>query len=344
MSDTIMFQRGVDAEGRVIEVLGTPFYKTGNTGFADSVAAVQSAGLHRAPTYMFALARATAEKSDAVWSQWHNTNAEVDTVLDKEGILGKSGQLYVVDFQNGGLFVNDYSRVRSAVTTEGGLRNGAMPLGKEEVKEFFTYVKEGDVAALRQKGWLQGAEGANYIFKNGGEFTDASAAEDFLRNTPGYVVLTPADAARAESSSYQALSEQEHNLRLQIRSGGKKALKGMLDQARSFGWTQFGSHTDGYNNANSGRAVVLYNSNDGVRGISLIYNNGRSVGVAPEALEARAKIVDPAPSKVEVTSQSRTDESGIVQPSLEQVLAAGRSFVAEACWPQYEDSMRKLYE
>jgi hypothetical protein len=327
----IIFERGVDKDNNVVEVVGTLFYRTSNTGFADSVAAVQGSSLQRAPTYMFAQARATAKKSDPVWSVWNDTNAEVDTVLDEKGSLGEAGKLYVVDFQRGGIFVNDHSRVRSAVT-EKRLRNGAMPLDQKEVNDLLSYIANGDVPALVQKGWLQGSGDANYIFKNVSEFVEASDVDGFLRNTPGYVVVTSVENAQAESKGYQANFEQLHNPRLMIRSGGKAALKGMLDQALFFGWSQFGSWTDGYKNPNSGRAVVLNYDNLGVGDDDNLNSNGRSIGVAPKALEARAKIVGPVPA-----------QAVEVQPSINQILAASSDFVPKICWDQYENSMKNLY-
>lgn len=342
MSENYIFERGVDAEGTVIEVTGTPFYRKGTTGFADSVTAVQGEKLQGAPTYLFAGARANADRTSPLWSKWHDTNSEVDTVLDEKGILGEAGKLYVVDFQRGGIFVNDPSRVREAVT-QGKLQSGAMALKQEEVNELLSYIAKGDVKALVQKGWLQGPEGSNFAYRSVGEFIEASNVDGFLRNTPGYVVVTPADEARAESSGYKAISEMLHNPRLQIRSGGKAALKAMLEKAQSFGWTKFGSHTDGFSNTNSGRAVVLDDGDNGVNGDSL-YIGGRSVGVAPEALEARARIVGPVPSKeAEDQRPPRTEESQLVRPSLEEVLAFSRPHVSEAGFSAFEDGLRKLY-
>ncbi len=343
MSDNYVFERGVDDEGNVIEVVGTPLYRKGRTGFADSVSAAQEAGLQRAPTYMFALARATAEKTDPTWSKWNDTNAEVDTMLDEDGILGEAGKLYVVDFQRGGIFVNDPNRVHDTIT-EGRLQNGAMPLDQDEVNEFLTYVRDGDVAALVQKGWLQGPDGDNYIFNDVGEFTEASNVDGFLRNTPGYVVITPSEAAQAESRGYKAISEQMNNPRLQIRSGGKEPLKGMLERAQSFGWTQFGSHSDGYGNKNSGRAVVLGDNEFGVGGKYNLDYLGRSIGVAPEALEARARIVGPVPSEVNPAKSAADLGVESTHPSLEQVLVFSRPFVSEHGLQDFEEGLRKLYE
>ena len=68
----------------------------------------------------------------------------------------------------------------------------------------------------------------------------------------------------------------------------------MLDKALGFGWGEFGSWHDGYDNNNTGRVLFLGDFGLGGSG-SLDGNLGRSVGVAPEALDAFYKQKDVNP-------------------------------------------------
>src|SRR3989338_5068334 len=199
---TILLGKGLDKDGEGIEVRGTPFYRTGTTGLADGIDAIQRSGLIQVPIYLLGEGRVAAGRDaqdqgniqlalqEPVWAQFHDGLAEVDTVVDKKGILGEKGESYVAKFQNGGLFAKDHQRIRDAVLGRNGKRltdSYAMPLDQKEVNAFLDVVKSGDATALQQMGFLQG--GSVYVFKNFGEFADASTRLDFLANLPGYVVL-----------------------------------------------------------------------------------------------------------------------------------------------------------
>ncbi len=305
---TVLLGKGLDKDGNVLEVRGTSFYRTGTTGLADGIEAVQQAGLIQVPIYLLGEGRVAAGRDaeargrirlalqKTVWTQYHDGLAEVDTVVDKKGILGKKGELYAVKFQNGGLFANNHQRIRDAVLGTNGKRltdSYAMPLNRKEVNAFLDAVQSGDANALREMGFLQG--GSVYVFKNFGEFADASGRADFLADMPGYVVLRTADEARFQGSGRETISAQRNNQDLAIDFGGVARAGAVLDVAEKLGWTQFGVYNDGDSTANSGRVVFLNNHERGVNGNNCLYGTGRSVGVTPKALEARAKIVAPLP-------------------------------------------------
>src|SRR3989338_9913068 len=121
---TVLLRKGLDNEGKVLEVRGTPFYRTGTTGLADGIEAVQRLGLIQVPIYLLGEGRVAAGRDaqargdiqlalqEPVWTQFHDGLAEVDTVDDQKGILGVKGQSYVAKFQNGGLFAKDHQRIR----------------------------------------------------------------------------------------------------------------------------------------------------------------------------------------------------------------------------------------
>ncbi len=299
---TVLLSHGKDQTGQLVTITGTPFYRTGNTGVADSIQAVETAGLVRVPAYWIAEGRAVAPATDPVWAQWHDSYGERDTIVDQKGILGTKGQVYVVDFQNGGIFMGDHQRIRTAITNR-QLLNNASPLNqKKDVNPFLDAVKSNDTVALQQKGLVR--KGPVYVFKSFEEFDDASSGENFLRDFPAYAVLRTAERARGNVSGYQSIGVQRGNEDLIIPLGGREQLGKMLDQAVSFKWTQFGSHHDGYTNNNSGRVVFVVNHSRGVYCNYDVYGNSRSLGVAPEALVARTKIVESVPLEVVVKQEA----------------------------------------
>ena len=94
---TILLGKGLDNEGKVLEVRGTPFYRTGTTGLADGIQAVQESGLVHIPIYLLGEGRVAAGRDaqaqgniqlalqEPVWTEFHDGLAEVDTVVDKRG-------------------------------------------------------------------------------------------------------------------------------------------------------------------------------------------------------------------------------------------------------------------
>lgn len=272
-------------------LMGKPIYRTGNTGLADSIKEVLDAGLMHAPTYRLVAGRAFVGKEDEAWSEYHDSCAERITALDEKGIMGEKGTVYALDIQNGGLFVWNPKRIREAV--EGGkLVNYALKLEQDEVNAVLDAMKRNDTEALKQI-----VHGRNVEFAgdyNG--FLEASASPDFLQGMDTtYLVIRPATEAQKIYSGKRDIGEQRENADIIIASGGKAAANNMLDQAESFGWSQFGAWNDGYKNHNTGRVVVLNNVDYGVyvnRGMGSL---GRPVGVAPEALDAfyKQKGVDP---------------------------------------------------
>ena len=337
---TVLLGKGLDKDGNILEVRGTPFYRTGTTGLADGIDAVQRSGLIQVPIYLLGEGRVAAGRDaqaqgniqlalqEPVWAQFHDGLAEVDTVVDKKGILGEKGQSYVAKFQNGGLFVNDHQRIRDAVLGRNGKRltdSNAMPLDQKEVNAFLDVVKSGDANALQQMGFLQG--GSVYVFKNFGAFADESARADFLANMPGYVVLRTSDEARLQGSGYRDISVQRRNQDLAIDFGGVARAGAVLDVAQELGWTQFGAHNDSYS-AMGGRVVYLSNLNNGV--YDRLNGYGRSVGVTPEALEGRAKIVAPLPLEVKVAQEvPRPDRRMVPEDYVRKLLTEHLGYTAE---------------
>lgn len=303
MSKEYVFERGVDEKGNSLEVLGNSFFRSGKTGFTDSIAAVQAAGELRAPTYMFAEALAASkEENDPLRRTRFDSNGEVDVVVDMEGALGKSGECYAIEFQLGGIVVNNPTRIQEALDAEWKPKNWVwknrlIPLTKDEVRDLFQYIRNNDLDAFEERGWLQGQAGSNYIFRDIGDFRAASSKSDFLRNTPGYVVVTPFRNFSHGTRGYDDSSLMQHDEQLEIRSGGKENLLKMLHTLDTSSLGRFGSYRDrhlGQYYPNSGSSIEIQNNQYNVKGFYNSFDvNGHSVGLSAEALEARAKIVSP---------------------------------------------------
>jgi len=307
---TVLLSNGLDQNAQPITIRGTPFYITGETGVADSIQAVERAGLVRVPAYWIAEGQTVAPATDPVWTQWYDSYGERDTIVDKRGILGTKDQVYVVDFQNGGMFTGNHQRIRTAVK-DGKLQNNAIPLDQEnDVNSFLDAVAQNDTAVLQQRGLVR--EGSVYVFKSFEEFDEASSHESFLGNFPAYVVLRTAERARNNLSGHQPIDAQRENEDLIVPLGGRNQLGKVLDLAASFKWTQFGSYHDGYINNNSGRVVLVCDLSFGVSSGNVVINYGRSLGVAPEALVARATIVESVPLEVVVKLEAAAQEVRMV--------------------------------
>ena len=117
-----------DKNGQTIDVTEEHFFS--DSCIADSIKAVKKAGLIRAPTYLHVQGRANALENDPLWDYWFDTYGERLLIVDKEGINGNKGQLYVVSLQNCGIFSNNPHRIRTAIQ-EQRLKDGQIPLDQE---------------------------------------------------------------------------------------------------------------------------------------------------------------------------------------------------------------------
>lgn len=286
--------RGHEIGGGVLR--GKSILREGRTGVADSMEALLKEELMPAPTYRLIGGRSFAGEDEPAWQQYHDTLAERITAFDPKGIMGEPDATYVLDIQNGGLFVRNHQRIRDAVSKE-QLVNHALQLSQEEVDAVLDAIKKKDYAAL--KGIVNGE---NVVFSgNYEEFQEASAKPNFLDGMSStYVVVRKADDARKVPSGYHPVDNQRENQDLIIAAGGKEPNEKMLDRAKGFGWEQFGSHHDGYKTKNGGRVVLLDYLNGGLDGDIDLGDDGRFVGVAPEARDAfyKGNPTDPLTAKV----------------------------------------------
>jgi len=326
--------RGYTAEGE--ELRGAQFYKTPSNGMGvvDSIEAVQGADLLQVPAYLMANGRISAIKkarlngnvkdalNDPVWGVWHDTHGERLTLEATESYedLGKGA--YVVDIQGVGLFMPRPDAIRQAINDK-ELRNRAFPV------------------SAKDKDLLLGERQA-YVFRNSelqtvpvdNFFTSYDAFEEWAKSTdfnpldmPVYAVVRTQEEASKNPSGYKPIADQLTNADLAIPIGGKERLKVMLvdDEGDShFGWSNFGSHHDGYETMDLGRVVVLGSGiSGGVSCNDTVNSYGCSVGVAPEALNALGK--------------------KIVAPTLDQILTVGETHVSRAGQNGYNADVQRLF-
>jgi hypothetical protein len=294
-----------------------------NEGVANSIMTLQKEGLVQVPTYILIKGRIISNKESATWQNWLDSHAERDVIntgksynLKTFGI--KSGA-YVVDIQNGGLFVNRPEIILDAVNNRNGynLKEGAVNITKDMKNTLFG---EGMVYS-----WNAGKiEPVKPDFMGTYDsFLEASANPEFLNfkekegRWPIYVVLRPVKDAKQAQTEYNPIDSQFENPDLIIPMGGKAQTAQLLNHAKNdFKWSDFGSWNDGYTSADRGRQVVADSDNLGIDSANYLDLDGGSVGVAPEALRALygAKIIDPSMLKLEQA------EKGILVPHKEGIL------------------------
>lgn len=285
-------ERSIDGFFSEYELRGVPMYKEGKSGLADSVQAVQEAGLLQVPTYLLVNGRIHADKASeeitkTVWTTWNNSLGERLTLaVEQDRYKDVQKGVYVVDIQNGGFFMPCHKDIRTAVTAE-KLKNGAYPVSTTDKDLLFGSNRVWNFDG--EKVYLDPLQ----LFLSYDAFLDASGDPHFLESMPKYAVLRPVEEARKNLSGYRSITEQLENPDLVIPAGGKAPLRNMLLNAEGiprFKWTQFGSWHDGYKNIDSGHGIVVGSSKTGMFCNLNINIGSRSVGVSPNALNVRNSI------------------------------------------------------
>jgi hypothetical protein len=268
------------------ELRGARFGKSGATGVADSVQAVQEANLLQVPPYAIVAGRAIAAREEPTWKTFVDTLGERLTLEVRAGQYdGIDAGLYVVDLIGAGLFMPRHDVIRAAV------KGNELNKGAIQIKSKDKNLLLGEKHAYRWDG-REVKKGVPVQFFGSYEaFLEASTGADFKQGlqdmTAIYAVLRPVAEAQKNPSGYRNIDVQLNNPDGIIPSGGKAPWQKMLGQMTSFEWNGVGSHHDGYSNVDTGRPVVL-NGGYGIRCHNSLDDDGGSVGVAPEALKARS--------------------------------------------------------
>ncbi len=304
------------------ELKGAPFIRGGpycrNSVFAvaDSIQAVQGAGLLQVPTYAFINGRGRASLDDFVWDRWfHDSLGERLTLSVCADYKDVPKGEYVVDIQGGGLYMPFHELIRSRIREivklcSGGhseKENRSIPIMPED-KDLLL----GERQVCRFDGEKIQTVPITHFFTSYSQFEDASESSEFQKSlrdwSAVYVVLRNREEARNIYGGSLCLPVGEHldNPDLIIPAGGKSNLHRMLmlvpetpkiedpkiieDLEMAFKGPHFISRNDGYQCINTGRFSrvghngFFPNVNFG-DDICQGGGYGNSVGVEPNALE-----------------------------------------------------------
>ncbi|MBR9692651.1 hypothetical protein GOV07_01835 [Candidatus Woesearchaeota archaeon] len=281
------------------QLRGVRMYRQRITGVADSIQAVQEADLARVASFLLLHGRSlvpeevTSWQESPEWNSWDDMNHERLVLKDTKGVYGVRNAHMVVDLVNAPYFSDDHERIRAAVQ-DGALVRGALQFNRSNRKE------RNALNRLLYEGVVGDCVLGNRFFTSVGDFEDASQGF-VLDGDLAYAVVRPAvEALENSPSGYHLIdhnpeTEDQSSQRdvdgrvnpdLSIATGGVKPAHALLNRAKKFGFTQYGSWHDGYQLPDSGRLGVAGGSSLGVYFVSGLGNDGASVGVAPEALDA----------------------------------------------------------
>ena len=269
------------------------FYREGRKGVADSVQAVQEAGLLQVPFYAYVQGRSFVGLDDPVWTDFHDSLAERLTLkIDKsyDGIPKLKN--IVVDIVGGGLFMPQHELIRNVDC-------GGPPYNFIKIASYDKDLLLGERHVYRWNGKKLEQVPVKYFFTSFAEFDDVSGTLEFQKAlndlSAVYVVLRSVREARKNPSDYKPITEQLNNPDLIIPCGNRARLNRMLMEAQDkkkkqvprFKWKKFNSRHDGYKYFDTGLVSVLGGgtSCDVVK-LNNFGFDGASGGVAPEALEA----------------------------------------------------------
>ncbi len=277
-----------ESRGMEIGLRGKKFSYEGNHASADSIQELLEEGLAPVPIYSLIRGMAVSSHEEAEIFGGGDGLAERITAFDPEGIMGKRGSTYVLDIQNGGLFVRDHERMRIAVL-QSQLTKEALQISQKEVNLVLDAINRKDYKALNEI-----VKGQVFVFSgNYQEFLEASSERAFLgggmyprcKLLSTYIVVRTIDEARNVPSGSLPIDSLRKNQDLIIASGGRDNNENMLAAAKKFSWKQFGSNHDGYKNKNCGYGLKF--SPRGQWGLtSSSPYIGNFVGVSPAARDA----------------------------------------------------------
>ena len=262
---------------------GAPFFRSGKCGLAESIEALQNAGLVQAPMYLLVNGR-VKDSGSRIFADWFDGFGERWRLDVERNYKGVRRGKYVVDIQNGGFFMPRPWVIRDAISfseTPERFTDTGVPIQFDDkallLGEHMVYKRnDGKVEAVP----------VDHFFRSYEEFLEASAQPGFLDDLPTYVVLRELDEARRASSGYRMLFVQKKNPDLVIPAGGLEQLAQLLEKAAKLGWKYFGSRHNGYAHPDHGRVPMIGYLDSRVENGSIL---GNSVGIDPQALESAGR-------------------------------------------------------
>ena len=306
----------------------TPFSKTGATGMADSIEAVQKAsGLIRLPPYGLVIARDVAPENNALWDSWYDLDEEQVRVRAKKsykGINQGEHRLFLVGCSS---FSHDTDALRALVKERdrrdkiAGFtdNNFCVPLSQEGQVDRLL----GDKVV-----YVTGADGNSEeatvdMIKTCEQFMEAQQDKDFLANNPFYVVKFPETEIRAFRGGYFPIgsSEVRDDPTCTVRSGGVTNWQVMLGHGEDKGYRDF--YVDNpFMDYNSGGGGSLDCANAGFNSHP-VRNKGCSLGVMPETLDALVQ------ASRDLTVKERPNPTLGIEPAYTGIVKAGADTLSE---------------
>ena len=153
-----------------------------------------------------------------------------------------------------------------------------------------------------------------------------------------YAVVMDYETARKTESGHQKIDKLYDNPLVIVRAGGVEAAKAFLDKAKSVYDSKKLGNWHPFNSVDveqpQGRLLFLGNDDSYglIGGNSLNYYFGRFVGVAPEA-----------PVHGNAREAPRVEEGLIKAPTLDEMLALAKPFVADAAWAGFKQTIETKY-
>lgn len=322
----------------------TPFYKSGSTGVADSIEAVQKASdMIRLPPYGLVIARAVSPKTDALWNQWYDLDEEqirVSATKSYDGISQGEHRLFLVGSSS---FSHDPESIRAFVKGKGvldgkkevGLTNYSVPLSQGQVDRVL-----GDKIV-----YVTGVDGKPQernvdSIMSYDQFLEASADKGFLADNGFYVVQFPEAKIQDMNSDYLSIgsSDVRNHPTSIVRSGGKVNWQVMLSNAEDKGWSSFYVGNPDLDQ-NSGRVGILSSPSSGFHA-NHVNNHGRSLGVAPEALDALVQASQGLVVPKRFVKEAEVPYAKIASATVDQVMKLSLGFDKK----QLEDVINNGFE
>ncbi len=270
----------------------TPAYKEGSAGVGESIKAINSIpNIIRARPYEVAIARGLNPANDSLWSQWFDLDEEqlrVTAIKSYDGIKQGDHRLFLVGCSS---FSHDTDAMTAFVKGEGvldgknnvGLTNYSIPLS--QTNQVDKLLGDGVVYVTGTNGSSQEQKVSILTYN---QFFEASKEKDFLLKNQFYVVQFSEQDIQAMGSDYKDITgfEVRNHQPSIVRSGSNQIWQSLLNGGEERGYSNFYVGTPNLNE-NSGRVGFLANDH-GFNALNINYH-GRSVGVAPEALDALVK-------------------------------------------------------
>ncbi len=298
----------LDQEVRVTKQ-GQPFYNTSlPRALAEAREYVQNGG-HIASMPELLRGRVISPATDELWTNWF-------TALSEENV-GKTavGSSVLVTVHGGGV-LSTPERISRAYE-EGLTPQYAAKFTDVEFRD----IVEGKLADGRQIPVYS--------------FTDFKKG---VKDLPvQYAVVMDYETARKTESGHQEIDKLYDNPLVIVRAGGVEAAKAFLDKAKSVYDSKKLGNWHPFNNVDveqpQGRLLFLGgDDSSGLYGDNGLGNNGRFVGVAPEA-----------PVLVSAREAPRAEEGLIKARTLDEMLALAKPFVADVAWAGFRQTIEAKY-